>query len=69
MNKGFSFEVQVLDSMGIRRKFKGITNLPEVKITPFVCALPIKLTQGWNQVQFNLAEFTKKAWGTDYVET
>ena len=24
---------------------------------------------GWNQIQFNLADFTRRAYGTNYVET
>lgn len=29
----------------------------------------MKLDDGWNQIQFNLADFTKRAYGTNYVET
>ena len=29
----------------------------------------MKLDDGWNQIQFNLADFTKRAYGTTYVET
>ena len=31
--------------------------------------MPMRLDEGWNQIRFNLAEFTKKAYGTNYVET
>ena len=27
------------------------------------------LSEGWNQIQFNLADFTRRAYGTNYVET
>lgn len=27
------------------------------------------MDDGWNQIQFNLADFTKRAYGTNYVET
>ena len=27
------------------------------------------LDDGWNQIQFNLADFTRRAYGTNYVET
>lgn len=27
------------------------------------------LSNGWNQIQFNLADFTRRAYGTAYVET
>lgn len=31
--------------------------------------MPMKLDEGWNQIQFNLADFTRRAYGTNYVET
>ena len=27
------------------------------------------LEQGWNQIQFNLSDFTRRAYGTNYIET
>lgn len=31
--------------------------------------MPLCLSDGWNQVQLNLAEFTERTFGTAYVET
>jgi hypothetical protein len=31
--------------------------------------MPMRLDPGWNQVTFNLADYTKRAYGTQYVET
>jgi len=31
--------------------------------------MPMKLDEAWNQIQFNLADFTRRAYGTNYVET
>lgn len=31
--------------------------------------MPMKLDEGWNQIQFNLQDFTKRAYGTNFVET
>ena len=31
--------------------------------------MPMRLDDGWNQIQFNLADFTRRAYGTNYVET
>lgn len=31
--------------------------------------MPMKLDEGWNQIQFNLADFTRRAYGSNYVET
>ncbi len=29
----------------------------------------MRLDEGWNQIQFNLADFCRRAYGTTYVET
>jgi hypothetical protein len=39
------------------------------RVKPFICTMPMRLDEGWNQVQFNLADFVKRAYGTNYVET
>lgn len=31
--------------------------------------MPMKLDDGWNQIQFNLSDFTRRAYGTNYIET
>ena len=39
------------------------------RVKPFICTMPMRLDEGWNQIQFNLADFTRRAYGTNYVET
>uniref|UniRef100_A0A3P9LVA3 CFA20 domain-containing protein n=1 Tax=Oryzias latipes TaxID=8090 RepID=A0A3P9LVA3_ORYLA len=51
--KCFSFEVQVRMSK----------NQSDTK------TMPLKLEDGWNQIQFNLSDLTKTAFGTNYTET
>ena len=36
---------------------------------PFICTMPMRLDEGWNQIQFNLSDFTRRAYGTNYIET
>lgn len=31
--------------------------------------MPMGMSQGWNQIHFNLADFTRRAYGTNYLET
>jgi hypothetical protein len=31
--------------------------------------MPLRMDEGWNQIQFNLADFTRRAFSTNYVET
>jgi hypothetical protein len=38
-------------------------------VKPFICTMPMRLDDGWNQIQFNLADFTRRAYGSNYVET
>lgn len=69
LKKYFSFEVQVLDDKGIKRRFRASNYQTNTKVKPFICTMPMKLDDGWNQIQFNLSDFTKRAYGTNYVET
>jgi hypothetical protein len=39
------------------------------RVKPFICTMPLRLDEGWNQIQFNLSDFTRRAYGTNYVET
>ncbi|KAH1217399.1 Cilia- and flagella-associated protein 20 [Glycine max] len=56
--KYFTFEIQVLDDKNAVTRVK-----------PYMCTMPLRMDEGWNQIQFNLADFTKRAYGTNYVET
>ena len=31
--------------------------------------MPMRLDEGWNQIQFNLSDFTRRAYNTNYIET
>ncbi|GAV04981.1 hypothetical protein RvY_15175 [Ramazzottius varieornatus] len=69
MEKYFTFEIQIVDDKGIRRRFRASNYQVEARVKPFICTMPMRLDEGWNQVQFNLADFCKRAYGTNYVET
>lgn len=69
LKKYFSFEVQVLDDQGVKRRFRASNYQSTTKVKPFICTMPMKLDDAWNQIQFNLADFTRRAYGTNYVET
>uniref|UniRef100_A0AC35U889 DUF667 domain-containing protein n=1 Tax=Rhabditophanes sp. KR3021 TaxID=114890 RepID=A0AC35U889_9BILA len=69
LSRNFTFEVQVIDDRNIKRRFRASNFQSTTRVKPFICTMPMRLDEGWNQVQFNLAEFTKKAYGTNYVET
>ncbi|XP_044751489.1 cilia- and flagella-associated protein 20-like isoform X2 [Coccinella septempunctata] len=69
MKKYFTFEIQILDDKDIRRRFRVSNFQSTTKVRPFCTTMPIGLSDGWNQVQFNLADFTKRAYGSTYLET
>lgn len=59
----------MLDDKGIKRRFRASNFQSNTRVKPFICTMPMRLDEGWNQVQFNLADFVKRAYGTTYVET
>ncbi|XP_022902291.2 cilia- and flagella-associated protein 20-like [Onthophagus taurus] len=69
MKKYFSFEIQILDDKDMHRRFRVSNFQSTTKVRPFCTTMPIGLSCGWNQIQFNLADFTRRAYGTLYLET
>nr|CAI5844838.1 unnamed protein product [Callosobruchus analis] len=69
MKKYFTFEIQILDDKDMHRRFRVSNFQSTTKVSPFCTTMPIGLSAGWNQVQFNLADFTKRAYGSTYMET
>jgi hypothetical protein len=60
---------QVIDDKNIRRRFRASNYQSATRVKPFIVTMPLRLDDGWNQVQFNVADFCKRAYGTQYVET
>ncbi|KAK0163213.1 hypothetical protein PV327_006918 [Microctonus hyperodae] len=69
MKKYFTFEVTILDDKKMHRRFRVSNFQSATKIRPFSTSMPMGLSGGWNQIQFNLAEFCKKIYGSNYIET
>lgn len=69
VKKYFTFEVQVLDDKNVRRRFRASNYQSTTRVKPFICTMPMRLDDGWNQIQFNLSDFTRRAYGTNYIET
>nr|XP_010909555.2 cilia- and flagella-associated protein 20 isoform X2 [Elaeis guineensis] len=69
LKKYFTFEIQVLDDKNVRRRFRASNFQSVTRVKPFICTMPLKLEDGWNNIQWNLADFTRRAYGTNYVET
>ncbi|KAF5908826.1 UPF0468 protein C16orf80, partial [Clarias magur] len=69
LKKYFIFEVQVLDDKNVRRRFRVSNYRITTRVKPFICSMPLKLDDGWNKIEFNLSDFTRRAYGTNYIET
>lgn len=63
------FLAQVLDDKNVRRRFRASNYQSTTRVKPFICTMPMRLDDGWNQIQFNLSDFTRRAYGTNYIET
>ncbi|XP_050093917.1 cilia- and flagella-associated protein 20-like [Anopheles aquasalis] len=69
MKKYFSFEVQILDDGKSLRRLRFSNYQSETRVSCFSITMPLSLVPQWNQVKLNLADFTRRAYGTNYVET
>ncbi|XP_053213956.1 cilia- and flagella-associated protein 20-like [Panonychus citri] len=69
MKKFFSFEVEIMDDKQVKRRFRASNFQTVTRVRDFICTMPLRLDEGWNQIGFNLTDFTKRAYGTNYVET
>lgn len=69
LHKNFAFEVQIIDSRHVKRRFRVATYHAQSEVKPFICKLPLTLEDGWNQITFPLQDFTHRCYGTNYVQT
>uniref|UniRef100_A0A1B6FGM5 CFA20 domain-containing protein n=1 Tax=Cuerna arida TaxID=1464854 RepID=A0A1B6FGM5_9HEMI len=69
LKRYFTFEIQIMDDKNMRRRFRFSNYQSATKVRPFTCSVPLALKPGWNQMQLNLANFTTRAYGTNYMET
>ena len=51
LKKYFTFEVQVLDDKNVRRRFRASNYQSTTRVKPFICTMPMRLDDGWNQIQ------------------
>lgn len=69
LDRFFTFEVEIIDDTQTKRRFRASNFQSQTRIKDFICTMPLKLEAGWNTVNLNLADLTKRAYGTNYVET
>lgn len=69
MDRFFTFEIEILDDTHTKRRFRASNYQSQTRVKDFICTMPLRLESGWNHINLNLAEFTRRAYGTNYVET
>ncbi|GJP46243.1 hypothetical protein CLOM_g5551 [Closterium sp. NIES-68] len=69
LDRFLSFEVTLMDDKNVKRRFRASNYQSTTRVRPFICTMPLRLEAGWNSLLFNLADFTRRAYGTGYVET
>ncbi|XP_050427440.1 uncharacterized protein LOC126837535 [Adelges cooleyi] len=69
LNRYFTFEITVLDNVNVRRRFRVSNYQSATRVSMYMCTMPLCLNNDWNQIQFNLANFTERTFNTTYVET
>ncbi|CAO3644048.1 unnamed protein product [Mucor hiemalis] len=69
LNKYFSFEVEVLDDKDEKRRFRASNYQITTRVKPYITTMPMRLDPGWNQIVFNLSDYVKRGYGTNYSET
>lgn len=69
MDRFFTFEIEIIDDTETKRRFRASNYQSQTRVKDFICTMPLKLEPGWNLIQLNLADFTRRAYGTNFVET
>lgn len=65
----FTFQIEIRDSDNQLRRFQASSFLNRSRYSTFLTQMPLRLDAGWNNIEIDLVDFTKRAYGTDYVET
>lgn len=60
---------QVIDDTNVRRQIVQTTFRKEMRAMVCVVCFPLRLSDSWERIDFNLAELTKELFRTKYVET
>lgn len=45
--------LQVLDDKNVKRRFRASNYQSTTRVKPFICTMPMRLDDGWNQIQVN----------------
>mmetsp|Transcript_21403 Transcript_21403/g.23909 ORF Transcript_21403/g.23909 Transcript_21403/m.23909 type:complete len:191 (+) Transcript_21403:72-644(+) len=69
LDRYFTLEVQIIDNKGALKRIRTSNYQAKTRRQEYICTIPLQLDGGWNQIVLDLADLTKRAYGTEYVET
>ena len=64
-----SFLFKIRDDRNFQRRFRLSNFQRTTQLQYFKTCLPLCMEPGWNEMYFDLTDFTRNAYGTNYVET
>ena len=50
LDRKIALTFQVLDDKNVRRRFRASNYQSTTRVKPFICTMPMRLDDGWNQV-------------------
>lgn len=68
---GHAFLIYLFIYLFAKKKKKNNRSIIQsvTRVQPYICTMPMRLDPGWNQITFHLADFVRRAYGTQYTET
>ncbi|KAL1235350.1 Cilia- and flagella-associated protein [Trichinella spiralis] len=69
LGKDFSLEVETIDASKAVRRFRWSTFQEKPRQATIICTMPMRLSTGWNFLQINLADISRKLYSQPYRET
>lgn len=69
LQKFFYIDVLVLDDTKTKRLFRISNTDMKAHVQQTTTKIPMKLVPGWNNVTFDISDFVRSAYGTNYLET
>lgn len=50
-------DTKVLDDKNVKRRFRASNYQSTTRVKPFICTMPMRLDDGWNQIQVNFLKY------------
>ncbi|KRY09472.1 ADP-ribosylation factor 1-like 2 [Trichinella patagoniensis] len=69
LGKDFSLEVETIDASKAVRRFRWSTFQEKPRQAIIICTMPMRLSTGWNFLQINLDDISRKLYSQPYRET